>query len=504
MAQPMATADLSSLEQQLSCSICLEVFSDPVNLPCGHTFCLHCIQKTWDHNSLSSVNMCPQCRAVFGPTPTLQKNIVLCGIVDEFHRMGQMEARVTLAEDVPCDSCLSWTKAVKSCLTCLSTFCEGHLRPHLEGEAFRDHQLSHPVKDLGKRRCKVHSKLLEFFCKTDQMCICGLCILHAHRDHKVITTEEETKEKKNLLREERIRRQIQIEDINAAILKLKDNASSIKETTCQVRSDIDKNFGDLINCVKESQSIVTNIIESEEAVALGQADSIQNWLHQRYTGLKRKTDEIDLLLKSDSIQLLKEYQTLEEMETDLVLPTLDTDIDKQLSNLRCTIAELTKDIMEKLLEAYREKLPAIEDNGPWTTGNFSKLPQYSQLVASQHLVDFQSMPTAGPSHAPQPLVHSCPQDFWPSSSVTGMDMGGRCTIVPSRTTLVPPLMSAPTRVRHQPSSAAGTEQEPLTAAMLSVLPFQEQKQRIVFCSLSWQERSLECCWSWITWNCYTA
>lgn len=389
--------------------------------------------------------------------------------------MGQMGARPpTLADDVPCDSCLSWTKAAKSCLTCLSTFCEGHLRPHFEGEAFRDHQLSDPVKHLDKRRCKVHSKLLEFFCKTDQMCICGLCILHTHRDHKVITTEEETKEKKNLLQEERIRRQSQIEDINAAILKLKDNALAIKETTCQVRSDIDKNFGDLINCVKESQSIVTNIIESEEAVALAQTDSIQNWLHQRYSGLKRKTDEIDLLLKSDSIQLLKEFQTLEEMETDLVLPTLDTDIDKQLSNLRCIIAELTKDMMEKLLEAYREKLPAIKENGSWTNSNFPKLPQYSQLVASQQMVAFQSMPAAGPSHAPQPLL---PHDFWPTSSLTGMDMGGRCIIAPSRT-LVPPSMPAPTQVRRQPSSAAGTEQEPLTAAMLSGLPFQEQKQRL--------------------------
>ncbi|XP_067914113.1 E3 ubiquitin/ISG15 ligase TRIM25-like isoform X2 [Heterodontus francisci] len=507
----MATADLLSLEQQLSCSICLEVFSNPVNLPCGHTFCLDCIQKNWDQNSL---NACPQCRAAFVPRPSLQKNIVLCGIVDEFNRMGQVAARLTSGSDIPCDSCISRTKAVKSCLACLSTFCEAHLRPHYENVAFRDHQLTDPVKDLDKRKCKIHCKLLEFFCKTDQMCICGLCILHAHRDHKVITTEEETTEKKKLLQEEKIRRQSQIEDINTAIIKLKENVTAIKETTFQVRSDIDKHFGDLINCIKESQSIATNIIESEEAVALAQADSIQSWLNQRCSGLTRKSDEIDQLLKSDNIQLLKEFHALEEMETDQVLPTLDTDIDKQLSSLKSVVVELAKNIMQQLHEAHREKLPAIKENGPWTNSQHSKLHQScnSTTAASQQKIDFQSILSTSLCGTPQPLIPSFPRGFWPipappisadfqsmpnpthhgahqqplipspglwamvTPQINGMVMGGRCTIAPCRAPLIVPAMPLPTRVRRQPSSTSVKEQEPLTATMLSALPFQEQKQ----------------------------
>uniref|UniRef100_UPI00398F0EB3 E3 ubiquitin/ISG15 ligase TRIM25-like isoform X2 n=1 Tax=Pristiophorus japonicus TaxID=55135 RepID=UPI00398F0EB3 len=511
----MATADLLSLEQQLSCSICLEVFSNPVNLPCGHTFCLDCIQKNWDQNSLNSVNVCPQCRAAFVPRPSLQKNIVLCGIVDEFNRMGQVAARLTTESDIPCDSCISRTKAAKSCLACLATFCEVHLRPHYENAAFRDHQLTDPVKDLDKRKCKVHCKLLEFFCKTDQMCICGLCILHAHRDHKVITTEEESTEKKKLLQDEKIRRQSQIKDINTAIIKLKDNVTSIKETTFQVRSDIDKHFGDLINRIKESQSIATNIIESEEAVALAQADSIQSWLNQKCSGLSRKTDEIDQLLKSDNIQLLKNFQALEEMETDQVLPTLDTDIDKQLSGLKNVVEELTKNIMQQLHEAHREKLPAVKENGPWANSQHPKLHQYpSTTAASQQKADFQSLPN--PTHHAahqQPLIaspglwamvtpqinaayQSLPSDAhrvmsWapptsianthglgglPANQQRGMMIGGRYTIAPCRAPLILPAMPLPTRVRRQQSGTSAKEQEPLTVTMLSALPFQEQKQ----------------------------
>uniref|UniRef100_A0A8C6T8D2 RING-type domain-containing protein n=1 Tax=Neogobius melanostomus TaxID=47308 RepID=A0A8C6T8D2_9GOBI len=35
-------------EMQFLCSICLEVFSEPVSTPCGHNFCKRCISQTWD------------------------------------------------------------------------------------------------------------------------------------------------------------------------------------------------------------------------------------------------------------------------------------------------------------------------------------------------------------------------------------------------------------------------------------------------------------------------
>ncbi|XP_041072520.1 E3 ubiquitin/ISG15 ligase TRIM25-like [Carcharodon carcharias] len=560
----MAAADLLSLEQQLSCSICLEVFSQPVQLPCGHTFCLDCIQKNWDQNPLAA---CPQCRATFLPRPSLRKNIVLCGIVDEFNRMGQAQAaRLSSVSingggissvsgaDIPCDSCPigRGAKAAKSCLSCLATFCQAHLRPHLEEVTLRDHQLTEPVRGLGLglggKRCPAHGKLLEFFCRTDQMCICGLCILHVHRDHEVIALEEESTEKKKFLQEEKVRRQSQIEEINTAINKLKENVTSIKKTALQVRSDIDKHFGDLIDCIKESQSVATNVIESEEAVALAQAESIQSWLKQKCSGVTSKSDEIDRLLKSDDIQLLKEFHALEETETDQVLPTLDTDFDKQLSSLKSVVVKMTKNIMQQLHEAHTEKLPAIKENGPLANSQHPKLhqPCSSTSAASQQKIDFQPVSSISLCSASHPLVPSLPRGFWPipaspitadfqsvsnpgahqqplipspglwtmvtpqinasfqslpndvhrvmtwpsSTSVAsaqghrgvpgnqqrGMVMSSRYTIAPCRAPLVLPTIPLPTRSRCQVSTTSIKEQEPLTATVLSALPFQEQKQ----------------------------
>lgn len=100
------------------------------------------------------------------------------------------------AEEVLCDSCIgNKQKAVKSCLVCQASFCELHLKPHLEGAAFRDHPLLEPIGDFEARKCPLHGKTMELFCQTDQTCICYLCMFQEHKNHSTVTVEEAKAEK---------------------------------------------------------------------------------------------------------------------------------------------------------------------------------------------------------------------------------------------------------------------------------------------------------------------
>lgn len=104
--------------------------------------------------------------------------------------------RAKATEEVLCDSCIgNKQKAVKSCLVCQASFCELHLKPHLEGAAFRDHQLLEPIRDFEARKCPLHGKTMELFCQTDQTCICYLCMFQEHKNHSTITVEEAKAEK---------------------------------------------------------------------------------------------------------------------------------------------------------------------------------------------------------------------------------------------------------------------------------------------------------------------
>lgn len=55
------------LDDELTCSVCLELYDCPLTLPCLHTFCSECLRElTQSSNGLTIV--CPQCR-VDTPTP---------------------------------------------------------------------------------------------------------------------------------------------------------------------------------------------------------------------------------------------------------------------------------------------------------------------------------------------------------------------------------------------------------------------------------------------------
>ena len=184
-------AELCPLAEELSCSICLEPFKGPVTTPCGHNFCGACLDETWAVQG--APYLCPQCRTGFAARPQLRKNTVLCAVVEQFLQAEQ--ARPALAADdwtpptraaapssagqVACDHCLQAT-AVKTCLVCMASFCQEHLRPHLDSPAFQDHPLQPPVRDLMRRKCARHNRLRDFFCPQHSECICHVCVV----DHK--------------------------------------------------------------------------------------------------------------------------------------------------------------------------------------------------------------------------------------------------------------------------------------------------------------------------------
>uniref|UniRef100_A0A4W6DHJ2 Uncharacterized protein n=1 Tax=Lates calcarifer TaxID=8187 RepID=A0A4W6DHJ2_LATCA len=66
------------LNDQFLCSICLDVFTDPVSTPCGHNYCKNCITSHWRINVPSQ---CPMCNKVFNTRPELHINTFISEMV---------------------------------------------------------------------------------------------------------------------------------------------------------------------------------------------------------------------------------------------------------------------------------------------------------------------------------------------------------------------------------------------------------------------------------------
>lgn len=208
-------------EEQVHCSICLDVFTNPVSIPCGHNFCMACIGGYW---KTSSLFMCPMCKKTFFKQPDISINTVLREIAEQFkeirikpvlkqqqsqqqHESEKLLEELSLEipelispsgpliEGVCCDVCTGpQQQAVKSCLVCLTSYCEEHLKTHTA--RFTKHKLIEPVHNLEDRMCKKHERLLELFCKKDQTMVCVLCTEMDHRAHYTVPVEREWSEKK--------------------------------------------------------------------------------------------------------------------------------------------------------------------------------------------------------------------------------------------------------------------------------------------------------------------
>ncbi|XP_004911544.2 E3 ubiquitin/ISG15 ligase TRIM25 [Xenopus tropicalis] len=189
----MAAADL---RDEQSCSICLNIYTDPVMLPCGHNYCRGCIGGLLDTQEGSGGYSCPECRAEFQQRPALQRNRTLGNIAERF-LPAQSEQQG--APGIYCTYCIqSPVAATKSCLHCEASLCDNHVRVHSKSA---EHILCQPSDSLPNRKCSAHKRLLEYYCMEDNACICVSChIVGHHIGHKVALLSEASERKKGKLR----------------------------------------------------------------------------------------------------------------------------------------------------------------------------------------------------------------------------------------------------------------------------------------------------------------
>ncbi|XP_029311263.1 E3 ubiquitin-protein ligase TRIM47-like [Cottoperca gobio] len=203
----------SLMSEPPKCCICLEEFSNPASLPCGHCFCLGCIGEYW---RIQGSCQCPLCKAFFPTRPQLKtEQTLLPGRRTE-------EADMPLkAGEVLCDFCPGKHRAVKSCLECLASYCDTHLEPHYRSEDLGRHLLISVVKNLEDSVCRLHGKQLNRFCRSDQTCICAMCSQTEHRGHHIISINNEATKKKVKLKRRRMKLQQVIQERLSRVEKIK-------------------------------------------------------------------------------------------------------------------------------------------------------------------------------------------------------------------------------------------------------------------------------------------
>ncbi|XP_074533907.1 nuclear factor 7, brain-like [Halichoeres trimaculatus] len=356
----MSAASCLLTEDQFLCSICLDVFTDPVAIPCGHNFCKSCITEHWNTSTLCQ---CPNCKEVFNRRPGLKVNTFISEMAAQFRQSAKQEASSSSSEqqvskpgEVSCDVCTGTKlKALKSCLVCLVSYCHTHLEPHLKMSRLKKHQLIDPVENLESWTCEKHDKLLELFCKNDQMCVCMLCSVTDHRTHDVVPLKEEYEGKKAELGKTEAdiqqmiqKRRLKIEEIKQSVELSNKNADREMAEGVQV-------FRALKERVERSQAKLIHTVKEKQRETQKQAEGFIKELQQEISELEKRSSEVEQISRSeDHLQLLQNITSV-----NAALPTKNwTGVRVHPPSYEGTVVRAVKQLEETLREQMEELFEA--------------------------------------------------------------------------------------------------------------------------------------------------
>ena len=257
----MAESLRYEVDENLTCSLCLEAFTNPKVLPCLHSYCHDCIVNLTKSAESKTIN-CPDCQLVV----EVDENTI-SKLPSNFF-LNNLLATLSLTNDKPisknvlCDSCDSEDTAESRCNDCGIYLCQYCTEFHKRSRLLKHHELltveelkSSPgqLKIAEKMRCYKHKKeIIQLFCKTCQTTTCRNCIITDHHQHEYAFVEEVALEEKQHLQQNLDEVKQRKSRVVQGIIDLKEFNKTLETKKISTISEINHHFDELGKSVGES------------------------------------------------------------------------------------------------------------------------------------------------------------------------------------------------------------------------------------------------------------
>ncbi|XP_052630924.1 E3 ubiquitin-protein ligase TRIM7-like isoform X3 [Harpia harpyja] len=289
-----------NLQDEATCSVCLEFFKDPVSIECGHNFCRACIIKSW--KDLEMDFPCPQCREVF-QQKSFRPNRQLAN-------MSEIISQFTL---------------------------RGAKGAEEDG------------------LCAKHREALKLYCKDDRRTICVVCDRsREHRPHAVVPIDEASEEYK-----EKIQGRLDfLKKERQELLEFKVNddkkTQELLKTIENERQKLLLEFERLRQFLHDQEHILLGQLEKmEKNIAKRQNENITD-LSKEITLLNKLITELEEKIQQPMLEFLKDVMNIisrsDDVKCQKPVPVC-TDMKMHICNF-----SLKTVVLEKVLKKFRENL----------------------------------------------------------------------------------------------------------------------------------------------------
>ncbi|XP_018535716.1 tripartite motif-containing protein 14-like [Lates calcarifer] len=356
---------MGTVEESLKCPVCQDFFTDPVTLPCGHDFCLTCIQAVWETDGPNEGPFfCPECQILLSADLTLEINTSLQTKVKDFTTNKQSTAQLQTttpsratksSSTIHCDHCIETPSvAIRTCLTCDASLCQAHALLHEQRSALREHTVVEVTGDPLSLKCREHRDELKLFCMEEKVPVCCLCVLVGmHKNHKASQLQEACAHFKSVL--ETTMNQL-LKRRSEAELAIKDLESLYTQTVkyaADFRERISDKYSRIRVVLDGDERLMMQIIDAEEAY-------MTEWLETQRGIMEAQIKEIDSLRASSKslLQDTNDLRFLQQITAENLCEPLDLapiqEVDRELcepEKLR-TVEKLVDDLSVALSQHF--------------------------------------------------------------------------------------------------------------------------------------------------------
>ncbi|KAJ8261710.1 hypothetical protein GJAV_G00157440 [Gymnothorax javanicus] len=293
------------LEDEISCSVCFDIFKEPVLLKCSHSFCRECLKQYWEEKSS---RVCPVCR---------RKSSV----------------------DEPPDN------------LALKNIVEFYFRQKTE----------RGTEEKSEALCSLHGEKLVLFCEQDKDLLCFICqTSKKHRNHPVCPVEEAVQDLKEELKpelnviKEKLKRFTEVEE------ECKKTAEHIRSQAQSTERQIKAEFEKLHQFLREEEEARLAVLKEEERMKSQIMEEKIEHITRDVSILTDKITAIEKSMETEDTSFLKSYKSIREraqcsLQDPELLSGALIDVAKHLGNLKFRV-------WEKMLEMVQYTPVTLDPN----------------------------------------------------------------------------------------------------------------------------------------------
>ena len=314
-----------NLREEVSCSVCSDIFTDPKHLSCLHSFCSKCLQQWYETCGGGDAIKCPKCQTLSrvpasGELKDLPTSFYLNGLIDV---LAIKECKKT---QVKCGNCDKKRSEVSYCFQCCIFYCDQCVAAHNILRRNREHRVlaikdfqDKDYEDVLKRpvfcsRQDHQEEELKYYCKECETTLCQTCVTLEHGGHALKLIKEEAESQKLEIKSVIEMHRKKLEAKMKEVTQLDEDYAKMIQQNEIVKRDAQRFADGLIKSIQAKLQNIITTVENQTKKSLESLTAKRSEIQHQINIIESSLEEADKLLKrsttAEIVQLKKSLPTI--------------------------------------------------------------------------------------------------------------------------------------------------------------------------------------------------